>query len=104
MMGAWAGVVECYRAFLPVSERTPIVTLREGNTALVEAPRLAGAAGGGLRVYLKCEGFNPTGSFKDRGMTLAVAKAVEAGSAAVIRAFHGNPPGQGHGPGGSRWD
>jgi threonine synthase len=86
----WPGVVEQYRRFLPVGEHTPIVTLQEGNTPLLEAPRLAEAAGGGLRVYLKCEGFNPTGSFKDRGMTLAVSKAVEAGTRAVICASTGN--------------
>ncbi len=86
----WPGVVEHYRRFLPVGERTPVVTLQEGNTPLLEAPRLGEAAGGGLRVYLKCEGFNPTGSFKDRGMTLAVSKAVEAGARAVICASTGN--------------
>jgi len=86
----WPGVVEQYRRFLPVGEHTPVVTLQEGNTPLLEAPRLAEAAGGGLRVYLKCEGFNPTGSFKDRGMTLAVSKAVEAGTRAVICASTGN--------------
>ena len=89
-MTLWPGVVEHYRAFLPVGERTPVVTLQEGNTPLLEAPRLAEAAGGGLRVYLKCEGFNPTGSFKDRGMTLAVSKALEEGSRAVICASTGN--------------
>ena len=86
----WPGVVEHYRRFLPVTERTPVVTLQEGDTPLLEAPRLAEAAGGDLRVYLKCEGFNPTGSFKDRGMTLAVSKAVEAGARAVICASTGN--------------
>jgi threonine synthase len=86
----WPGVVEHYRRFLPVGERTPVVTLQEGDTPLLEAPRLGEAAGGGLRVYLKCEGFNPTGSFKDRGMTLAVSKAVEAGARAVICASTGN--------------
>jgi len=86
----WPGVVEQYRRFLPVAEQTPVVTLQEGNTPLLEAPRLAEAAGGGIRVYLKCEGFNPTGSFKDRGMTLAASKAVEAGARAVICASTGN--------------
>jgi threonine synthase len=86
----WPGVVEHYRRFLPVSEQTPVITLQEGNTPLLEAPRLAEAAGGGLRVFLKCEGFNPTGSFKDRGMTLAVSKAVQAGTRAVICASTGN--------------
>jgi threonine synthase len=86
----WPGVVERYRAFLPVTDRTPVVTLQEGNTPLLEAPRLAEAAGGGLRVYLKCEGFNPTGSFKDRGMTVAISKALEQGARAVICASTGN--------------
>ncbi|MBI2462284.1 MAG: threonine synthase [Candidatus Rokubacteria bacterium] len=86
----WAGVVAHYRAFLPVSDRTPIVTLQEGWTPLLEAPRLAEAVGEGLRVFLKCEGFNPTGSFKDRGMTLAISKALEAGSRAVLCASTGN--------------
>jgi len=87
---AWSGVVAHYRAFLPVSDRTPIVTLQEGWTPLLEAPRLAEAVGEGLRVFLKCEGFNPTGSFKDRGMTLAISKALEAGSRAVLCASTGN--------------
>ena len=87
---AWSGVVAHYRAFLPVSDRTPIVTLQEGWTPLLEAPRLAEAVGSGLRVFLKCEGFNPTGSFKDRGMTLAISKALEAGSRAVLCASTGN--------------
>jgi threonine synthase len=83
-------VIERYRRFLPVSDRTPVVTLHEGNTPLLPAPRLAEATDPSLRIYLKCEGFNPTGSFKDRGMTLAVSKAVEAGSRAVICASTGN--------------
>jgi threonine synthase len=87
---AWPGVVAHYRRLLPVGERTPIVTLQEGNTPLLEAPRLGEAAGGGVRVYLKCEGFNPTGSFKDRGMTVAISKALEEGARAVICASTGN--------------
>ncbi|HXG14638.1 MAG TPA: threonine synthase [Calidithermus sp.] len=86
----WRGVIERYREFLPVSERTPVVTLYEGNTPLLPAPRLAEATDPGLSIYLKCEGFNPTGSFKDRGMTMAISKAVEAGSRAVICASTGN--------------
>jgi threonine synthase len=89
-MSAWPGVIERYRAFLPVSERTPVVTLHEGSTPLVPARRLAELTDPSLRIYLKCEGFNPTGSFKDRGMTLAISKAVEAGSRAVICASTGN--------------
>jgi threonine synthase len=87
---AWPGVLAHYRRLLPVGERTPVVTLQEGNTPLLEAPRLAESAGGGLRVFLKCEGFNPTGSFKDRGMTVAISKALEEGARAVICASTGN--------------
>ena len=89
-MSAWPGVIETYRKYLPVTERTPVVTLYEGNTPLVPAPRLAEATDPSLAIYLKCEGFNPTGSFKDRGMTMAMSKAVEAGSRAVICASTGN--------------
>ncbi|MCL8206574.1 MAG: threonine synthase [Actinomycetia bacterium] len=83
----WPGVIERYRAWLPVSEHTPVVTLREGNTPLVEAPGLLGR---GKTLWLKFEGLNPTGSFKDRGMTLAVSKAKEAGARTVICASTGN--------------
>ena len=86
----WSGVIERYRSFLPVTERTPVVTLKEGNTPLLPAPRLAETVGSGLQVFLKCEGFNPTGSFKDRGMTLAISKALEAKARAVICASTGN--------------
>ena len=64
----WPGLIEAYREHLPVTDATPVVTLLEGNTPLLEAPRLVGA-GRRRRVYLKVEGANPTGSFKDRGMT-----------------------------------
>jgi threonine synthase len=87
---AWRGVIEEYRDFLPVSDKTPIVTLFEGNTPLLPAPRLAEATDARMQIYLKCEGFNPTGSFKDRGMTVAVSKALETGSRAVICASTGN--------------
>ncbi|MGO8702268.1 MAG: threonine synthase [Candidatus Brocadiia bacterium] len=87
---AFSGVIQRYRKFLPVSDRTPVVTLGEGSTPLVPAPRLAREIGGGLRIFLKYEGMNPTGSFKDRGMTLALSKAVEEGSAAVVCASTGN--------------
>jgi threonine synthase len=87
---AWPGVIESYRRFLPVTERTPVVTLHEGNTPLIPAPRLAEATDPSLHIYLKCEGFNPTGSFKDRGMTMAMSKALESGSRAVICASTGN--------------
>jgi len=89
-MKAWRGVIEQYRDFLPVTDRTPVVTLCEGNTPLILAPRLAEATDARLSIFLKCEGFNPTGSFKDRGMTMAVSKALEAGSRAVICASTGN--------------
>ena len=87
---AWRGIIEQYRSFLPVTPKTPIVTLGEGNTPLVRAPRLADAIAPKLELYLKFEGANPTGSFKDRGMTLAISKAVEAGARAVICASTGN--------------
>lgn len=84
------GVIERYRAYLPVSERTPVVSLNEGNTPLIPAPRLASLIHPDAQVYLKFEGANPTGSFKDRGMTVAISKAVEEGSQAVICASTGN--------------
>lgn len=89
-MIAWRGVIEEYRKFLPVSEQTPIVTLGEGNTPLIQAKRLAYLIDPRIDLYLKFEGANPTGSFKDRGMTLAISKAVEAGARAVICASTGN--------------
>jgi threonine synthase len=87
---SWKGIIDQYRAFLPVTERTPVVTLNEGNTPLVRAERLRTTLGLTAEVYLKCEGLNPTGSFKDRGMTVAVSKAVEEGARAVICASTGN--------------
>ena len=84
----WPGLIEAYREHLPVSDTTPVVTLLEGNTPLIPAPRLSDQLG--LDVYLKVEGANPTGSFKDRGMTLAITKAVEAGSKVVVCASTGN--------------
>jgi threonine synthase len=87
---SWKGIIDQYRAFLPVTDRTPVVTLNEGNTPLVRAERLRTALGLTAEVYLKCEGLNPTGSFKDRGMTVAVSKAVEEGARAVICASTGN--------------
>jgi len=82
------GVISRYRIYLPVSETTPIVTLGEGSTPLVFAPRLSERID--CRVFIKCEGLNPTGSFKDRGMTVAVSKAVEHGAQALICASTGN--------------
>ncbi len=84
------GIIEHYRAFLPVSDATPIVSLCEGDTPLIEAPRLAKAIAPELTLYLKFEGMNPTGSFKDRGMTLAVSKALEDGAEAIVCASTGN--------------
>jgi threonine synthase len=84
----WPGLIEAYRARLPVSDSTPVVTLQEGNTPLLPAPELSRRTG--CDVYLKVEGLNPTGSFKDRGMTMAISKAVEEGAKAVICASTGN--------------
>ena len=78
-----------YRRFLPITDATPALTLGEGATPLVAAPRL-GAAIGAPNLHLKVEGQNPTGSFKDRGMVLAVAKAVESGARAIVCASTGN--------------
>ncbi|MBI2881167.1 MAG: threonine synthase [Candidatus Tectomicrobia bacterium] len=88
--GPWAGVIQRYRRFLPVTGATPVITLLEGNTPLVPAVRLARRAGLRSPVWLKLEGLNPTGSFKDRGMTLAVSKAAEEGARAVLCASTGN--------------
>jgi threonine synthase len=84
------GLIEKYRKYLPVSENTKIITLKEGNTPLIKADNLAKEIGLDINLYLKYEGLNPTGSFKDRGMTMAVTKAVEDGSKAVICASTGN--------------
>jgi threonine synthase len=84
----WRGVIEEYRTHLPISDATPVVTLQEGNTPLLPAPRLSERVG--AEVWLKVEGANPTGSFKDRGMTVAISKAVEEGAKAVICGSTGN--------------
>jgi threonine synthase len=84
----WRGVIDEYRDFLPVTDRTPVVTLREGGTPLLPAPRLSERVG--AEVWLKVEGSNPTGSFKDRGMTMAISVAVEEGAKAVVCASTGN--------------
>ena len=86
--GQWRGVIEQYREWLPVSPSTPVVTLREGGTPLIHSEQLSEATG--CEVWLKFDGCNPTGSFKDRGMTLAISKAVEEGAKAVICASTGN--------------
>lgn len=85
---AWRGLIEEYREHLPVSASTPVVTLLEGDTPLLHAPRLSERVG--ASVYLKIEGANPTGSFKDRGMTMAITKAHEEGAKAVVCASTGN--------------
>lgn len=82
------GVISRYRAYLPVSEKTPAISLNEGSTPLIHSPRLSGKAN--AEVYVKYEGLNPTGSFKDRGMTVALSKAVENGAKTVICASTGN--------------
>lgn len=88
MAHQWRGVIEEYRDRLPVGPRTPVVTLREGGTPLVRARTLSERTG--CDVWLKFEGVNPTGSFKDRGMTMAISKAAEAGAKVVICASTGN--------------
>ena len=77
----WRGVIEEYRHRLPVSAKTPIVSLREGGTPLIYACNLSELLGN--NVWIKYEGLNPTGSFKDRGMTMAISKAAEDGAKAV---------------------
>src|SRR2546423_3018222 len=84
------GVIARYREFLPVSHSTPIVSLGEGGTPLIFSPRLSEIVGRDCEVYLKYEGLNPTCSFKDRGMTVAVSNALERGAAALICASTGN--------------
>lgn len=86
----WPGILKHYRELLGVSKDAPVVTLCEGNTPLVPAEALAAELGPNFEVYLKYEGLNPTGSFKDRGMTMAVSKAVEEGSEAIMCASTGN--------------
>lgn len=87
---AWPGLIETYRAYLPVTATTPVVTLHEGNTPLIPVPSIAAEIGRGVQVYIKYDGLNPTGSFKDRGMTMAITKAKEAGAKATICASTGN--------------
>ncbi len=89
-MMPWRGVIEEFRKFLPVTDRTPVVTLCEGNTPLIQAARLAKRLCPHAALYLKVEGANPTGSFKDRGMSVAVSKALEKRARAVMCASTGN--------------
>ncbi|MDR2395416.1 MAG: threonine synthase [Endomicrobium sp.] len=86
----YISLIEKYRKYLPINEKTPIVSLCEGNTPLIQAKNLAKEIGFKGQIYFKFEGLNPTGSFKDRGMTMAVSKAVESGSKAIICASTGN--------------
>lgn len=86
----YKGLINRFREYLPVNESTPVITLNEGNTPLIKAGNLAKKIGLDAEIYLKFEGCNPTGSFKDRGMTMAVSKAKESGSDAIICASTGN--------------
>jgi len=87
-MQHWKGIIEQYRSFMPVSETTKIISLNEGNTPLIYSEYLSEATN--CKVFVKYEGLNPTGSFKDRGMTMAITKAVEEGAKSVICASTGN--------------
>ena len=91
-MEQWQGVIHHYNDYMPFDGDTTIVTLNEGNTPLIAAPRLAEllAPEASLKLYLKYEGLNPTGSFKDRGMTAAITQAVKEGAGTVICASTGN--------------
>jgi len=86
----YQGLIDKYRKYLPVTDETPVITLNEGNTPLIYSCYLSNLLGIGFEVYLKYEGLNPTGSFKDRGMTMAISKACEEGSKAVMCASTGN--------------
>jgi len=89
-MEAWQGLINQYRDFLPVTEKTPIISLNEGNTPLIRSLHIQEITGIKLDLYYKYEGSNPSGSFKDRGMTMAISKAAEEGARAVICASTGN--------------
>lgn len=86
----WPGVIRRYAEFLPVTAETPVVTLLEGNTPLIPVPNFVAAIGGHFQLYLKYEGLNPTCSFKDRGMCMAISKAKERGATIVVCASTGN--------------
>lgn len=86
----YTGIIERYRHRLPVSDTTRLISLCEGNTPLIQLENIPRLIGKKVDIYVKYEGLNPTGSFKDRGMTMAVTKAVEAGSGAIICASTGN--------------
>src|SRR5439155_9806809 len=87
---SWQGVIARYARYLPVSDATPVVTLNEGDTPLIRADNFVEAIGGRFELWLKYEGLNPSCSFKDRGMTVAVSKAKERGATVVICASTGN--------------
>lgn len=89
-MTSYSGVLETYRPFLDIPAHTRTVTLLEGNTPLIPLPKLAETLGGGFEIFAKFEGMNPTGSFKDRGMTVAISEAYGRGAKAVICASTGN--------------
>lgn len=86
----YSGLINKYRHYLPVTDKTPVITLLEGNTPLIKSVNIPGKINFPGEIYFKYEGMNPTGSFKDRGMTVAISKAVEAGSRVVICASTGN--------------
>ncbi len=86
----WPGLINAYKNYLPVTSNTPIISLNEGNTPLILSNSISQLIGNGTKVYLKYDGLNPTGSFKDRGMTMAISKAKEEGKQAVICASTGN--------------
>lgn len=90
MMEPWHGLINQYRDFLPVSDETPVITLNEGGTPLIKASHIKEVVHAEIDLYFKYEGANPSGSFKDRGMTLAISKAVEDRAKAVICASTGN--------------
>jgi threonine synthase len=87
---AYQGLILNYKNFLPVTKNTPVITLLEGDTPLIYSPKISKLLGSNFKIYLKYEGLNPTGSFKDRGMTVAISKAKEQGAKAVICASTGN--------------
>ena len=86
----WPGIIGAYKDFLPISNKTPIITLQEGATPLLPVKTISKLIGKNVNVYVKYDGLNPTGSFKDRGMTMAISKAKETGCEAVICASTGN--------------
>ena len=87
---SWPGLIEVYKEWLPINEKTPIITLQEGGTPLIPIQSVGKRIGKNVKVFAKYDGLNPTGSFKDRGMTMAISKAKEAGCEAVICASTGN--------------